>query len=138
MDKVYIAAMYSRMIDMRIIATYLSDQGYTVTSRWLKEDPTNDNFTKKEDAFWRYTAEKDIQDINESDVFLLFTEPPTFPHVRGGRHVETGYALGIGMPVCIVGPKENIFHYIPEVVQFNSVHEFVATDREMKRCIMGL
>ena len=44
---------------------------------------------------------------------------------RGGRHVEFGLALAAGKRLCIVGPRENIFHFLPRVEVFRSTDDLV-------------
>jgi hypothetical protein len=39
---------------------------------------------------------------------------------RGGRHVEFGYALGIRKRVILVGPRQHVFHCLPEVEHYPS------------------
>jgi hypothetical protein len=38
--------------------------------------------------------------------------PPNTILATGGRHVEFGLALAQGKRVIIVGPRENVFHYL--------------------------
>jgi len=78
-----------------------------------------------------------VEDVIRADCILCFTEEPT-EHVswaaRGGRHVEFGVALAMGKRLCVVGPRENIFHHLPRVEQFRSLDDFVAqTAREPRR-----
>jgi hypothetical protein len=37
---------------------------------------------------------------------------------KGGRHVEYGLALGLGKRLIICGPRENIFHTLPQVEHY--------------------
>ena len=61
----------------------------------------------------------DSIDLVEAEVLLLFTgddeSVPRAAAVRGGRHVEFGMAVGWGLKVVLVGPRENVFHWMPEV-----------------------
>ena len=75
----------------------------------------------------RLFAEDDITDLLASDAVVSFTEPPRSAASRGGRHVEFGYALGLFKPICVIGPKENIFHYNLLVAHFESLEVFLAT-----------
>jgi hypothetical protein len=34
---------------------------------------------------------------------------------RGGHHVEFGYALAQGKRIILVGHRENVFNYLPEI-----------------------
>ena len=39
---------------------------------------------------------------------------------RGGRHVEFGMGWAWGKRLIVVGPRENVFHLLPTVEQFDS------------------
>ena len=62
----------------------------------------------------------DWEDVSTADVVISFTEPPRSTANRGGRHVEFGIALARNARVIVVGYRENIFHWLPQV-------EFVKT-----------
>lgn len=110
MLKVYLAARYSRKEEMSERAKELENLGISVTSRWLHE-PASANGLGSEEA-----AQQDIEDIDTSDLVVLFTESPEEAYVRGGRHFESGYAFGKGKPLITCGPIENTFHHIRKVV----------------------
>ena len=40
---------------------------------------------------------------------------------RGGRHVEFGIAVAQGMYLIVVGRRENVFHHLPDVRQFDDL-----------------
>lgn len=63
-------------------------------------------------------AAKDISEISEGDTIILFTQDPKLPFCRGGRMHEFGYAHAAGKRCIVVGPRENIFHYLPNVEVF--------------------
>lgn len=65
-------------------------------------------------------ADIDVYDIKRADMLVFFSQDPKVPGVRGGRHVEFGIAHALGKTVVVVGPRENIFHYRKNVVQFNA------------------
>ena len=114
--KVYLAAMYSWKPKIERYAEELRALGIEVTSTWLEEPhaPT----TQLQDLGaenHRLYAQNDVQDINEADTFVLFSVEPTTPTLRGGRHVEFGMAIALAKTILVVGPPENIFHYLPRV-----------------------
>jgi nucleoside 2-deoxyribosyltransferase len=80
---------------------------YEVTSSWLNEPPIK---AESEHADWekRARANEDQLDIDRSDAVVVFTDVES---TSGGLHWETGYAVGRGIPVYLVGPKRNVFHY---------------------------
>lgn len=114
---VYLAARYARIDEMRSIAESFRGRGIFVTSRWLKEgvDP-NHSIRTLSAEYMQTSARHDLEDIDAADYLVLFSEDPDEKFVRGGRHVEFGYALAKGKKIIVVGPKENIFHYEPNVL----------------------
>jgi nucleoside 2-deoxyribosyltransferase len=127
--KIYIASRYSRRNEMRQVARALQAAGATVTSHWLSEDkPLQTQMGDDPDDFYIETSRIDLADIDSSDMVLFFAEDPLVGIPRGGRHVEFGYALGKGKWICVIGPKENVFHYHPRVFHYNSVHEFMESN----------
>ena len=134
--KVYLASRYSQKEDTKVVARHLRKLGFKITSQWLKEphapNTTLDMCSGEDLSFY---AVQDFDDIKRADVFVLFSVDPLIPTVRGGRHVETGIALALGKPVYIVGPKENIFAYLPGVQQFNYISDLiVALTKENRPC----
>lgn len=125
--KVYLAARYSQKEQMKEYAQQLRELGVEVTSRWLEEphapNTTLDQVPKEELATYAF---HDCQDISRADVLIFFAQDPNTPTVRGGRHVEFGIALSLGMLIWVVGPKENIFHYSSGVYNFASWIDLLA------------
>lgn len=131
--RVYLAAMYSLKDDIRVKAEDLKRLGIEYTSTWLDEphDPKT-GINEVTPEFCCETAHKDLMDILNSDVLVLFTVDGTTPTLRGGRHFEAGFAYGISVAQTIkelavpdvicrplriltVGPKENIFHHLESI-----------------------
>lgn len=109
--KVYLAAMYSQKEEMKQYAADLAVNGVTVTSSWLTEPHSpNTQLHEIADTLLAEYALRDFADIREADGMIFFSQPATTPTLRGGRHVEFGYALALHKPIIVVGPKENIFH----------------------------
>lgn len=90
-----------------------------VTSRWL--DVGADLNVKKELHELGEYAVMDLADILRSDCFVLINNVE--PSV--GRHVEFGYALGIGIELFVIGKGSSLFHYVPAVTHFDTWDEFV-------------
>jgi nucleoside 2-deoxyribosyltransferase len=117
--RVYLAAPYSFKELMNQCAAELRVAGVVVTSSWLEEThaPTVQmhEITAAEHQMYAF---RDLTDIQESDIFVFFTDP-TKTIVRAGRHVEFGVAVQRKIPIYVVGEdRENIFHYLPRVTHF--------------------
>ena len=110
---IYLAGRYGRRLELLGYAAQLVDLGHHVTSRWLdgEHEAIDATASVGEQRTW---AAEDFSDIDSSSVLIAFTEEPGVGG-RGGRHVETGYALGCGKMVEVVGPVENVFHTLPQV-----------------------
>lgn len=65
----------------------------------------------------------DLDDVQRSDVVLAFTERPEVGYTTGGRWVEFGYAIALGITVIVVGPRENIFCHLQDVTNVESMCE---------------
>lgn len=132
--RIYLASRYSRRKELCDYRAQLEQDGHTVTSRWLNGShqitsegkPIDDDGealiecgTCAEVARLRreFVAE-DVTDVCSADVVVSFTEPPRSNHSRGGRHVEFGMAYALGRQLVVVGHRENLFHYAPQVEFF--------------------
>lgn len=120
--RVYIAAHYSRKAEMIQMAQVLQEHGVDNTATWLTEPhaATTTMRSMPYSALYNY-ALRDLEDISRADALVLFSFDSLLPACRGGHNVEMGLALGLGKPVYIIGPHENIFHYLPKVMHFSDV-----------------
>lgn len=114
--KVYVAAPYGARDEVRQVITPLFAQhDLQYTSSWLDEEHeitpgVEGAATDLADATVEEHVEGDFNDIHDAQVLLLFTAAAVGKEGGGGRHVETGYALALGMTVVVVGEPENVFH----------------------------
>ena len=121
--KIFLSARYGRKEELRGYAEELAAQGHTIKSSWILQSGINDDHLSLVEA--RGLALSDLMQIADSDVFIAFTEQPDSPYGRGGRHVEFGFAIyHYGedrlKAVIAVGPRENVFHALPEIYQIDS------------------
>jgi nucleoside 2-deoxyribosyltransferase len=124
--KVYLASQYARRDELCEHRAVLEPLGIEVTSRWLDEqEPLTGHMGDKPDAWYVHTANVDLEDVDRADAVIFFSENPRVGIPRGGRHVEFGYALGTKKPIYVVGPKENVFHYIEHVYHFETLAQFI-------------
>lgn len=121
--RIYLASRYSRREELVQYRADLERLGHAVTSRWLNGGHQIDgrglSMEAKREERTRFASE-DFDDVTASDLVISFTEVPRSTNSRGGRHVEHGIALGRGLSVWIVGPRENVFHCLPCVRVFES------------------
>ncbi|MCE5322120.1 hypothetical protein LLG46_02265 [bacterium] len=117
---IYLTARYDRREELEVYAADLVRHGHIVTSRWIHGSHGEafvDSLT-----IARYALE-DCEDLMAADIVVSFTELSDSGFSRGGRHVEFGLAVAFGKKLCVVGYRENIFHYLPDVVFFQNWSE---------------
>lgn len=117
--KIYIAAMYSRMEEMRGPAATLRRLGHEVTARWI--DGAEATLDERPSG-----ALMDLEDIDRADAVVSFTQPFGSLYKGGGRHVEFGYGVAKGKRLIVIGDREQIFHHLPQVEVFKSLDEALA------------
>ncbi len=117
--KFYLAARYSLNPLMRTYRAHLEAIGHSVTARWINgghelkfEWPTEER--EKLRSLW---AREDYEDLLAAEAVISFTEEPGKApgRNRGGRHVEFGIGLALGLRLIVVGYRENVFHGLPQV-----------------------
>ena len=118
--KVYLAARYSRREEMLGYAGELERLGHTVTARWVFGQAGAAHPDRiSAHAYERAVSVEDVKDVEEADCTICFSEQPRSTNTRGGRHVEFGMAVAWGRRVILVGPRENVFHWLPEVEHYD-------------------
>jgi hypothetical protein len=139
--RIYLAARYSRRLELCGYREQLQAVGHTVQAVWLDgkhqiaDDgkPIGDHgeglvegrfdqeeYSERTAALRNRFAMDDYRDVTMCELLIAFTEPPRSNSSRGGRHVELGLALGMMKSVWIVGPRENIFCWLEDVRQFET------------------
>jgi hypothetical protein len=114
--RVYIAARYELRKEALALAAELEAAGHAVVSRWIRG--------KGWGARPADNAAYYLTDIIIADAVVLLTEDPgkRLPaKTASARHVELGYALRAGKRIIVVGPRQNVFQYLPGVERFSSV-----------------
>lgn len=107
--KIYIAAPFMKQEFIRGVCSDFEQAGIFVTSRWPWETEPAGGYT---DKIHSNNAAIDLADIDMADAFVL---DATQPSGTGGKHVETGYAIAKDKRIVIVGGRENVFHYLPQI-----------------------
>lgn len=127
--KVYLAGQYPRRDELRHVANLLRENNIEVTSRWLLESlPLSTQLPDLTVSNLREFAEIDGEDIRTADTLVLFSEDPLVGLPRGTHHTEFGYALGLGKRVIVIGGYENVFHYLPEVIHYATIQDFLDSE----------
>lgn len=101
---------------MREVAQFLDAAGHEITSGWISGENPGAN---------RQNAQKDAADLLRADAVVCFTEYPEVGYYTGGRHVELGIAWMAGKRIFLIGPRENIFYHLPEVIQVENLQELI-------------
>lgn len=116
---IYLAARYSRNPEMREVRDRLEVLGHKVTSAWIDNHggELEKSFTPErlaaEPEFCARFAEVDVGDLLAAEIVVSFTG--NGGGGKGGRHVEFGLAVATCKRLIIVGPRENVFHCLPQV-----------------------
>ncbi len=119
---VYLAARFSRNDEMRGVRDVLEAIGYKVTSRWIdlhggdQLESAAAEVLNSDPASVAHFGQHDIEDLAAADIVVSFTS--TDGGGKGGRHVEHGIAIGMGKRLIVCGPRENIFHTLPQVEHY--------------------
>jgi nucleoside 2-deoxyribosyltransferase len=128
MKKLYLAARYSRRVELKKYASQLKDLDYNITSRWLGGHDYE--WTSQDSQIWQHFATIDLEDVDASDAVISFTHPRGTPVTGGGRHVEFGYGYARGKRMIVIGEKEHVFHHLPGVEIYSSLDDWLAREKK--------
>jgi nucleoside 2-deoxyribosyltransferase len=70
-------------------------------------------------------ARADLAEIDVAQVIVALTQDCD-DKIPGGMHVEFGYAMARGLRLVVVGPRMNVFHYLPDVIHYDTIDAFLA------------
>lgn len=101
----YLAAKYSKRVELLPIAALLMMHGHKVHCNWLLGCHAGVS-----DEEQRAYAEEDLGQIAECTHFVLFQLPVEAPEPSTGRQIELGYALSLNKACFIVGDGGSIFY----------------------------
>lgn len=126
----YISARYGRREEAEALGNQLIAEGYEITSQWIWRNQPQDYEDATDDEVAEF-AREDLEDVSLANALIALSEPSENIYGRGGRHVEYGYAVAQGfMELYVVGPRENIFHYMPDVIVTSTIDELIEYLRE--------
>ncbi len=125
--RLYFGARYRQRQELLELAELLQEYGFEITSRWLWESVPYEQKHEAIQAHAELYAIRDLEDIAAANLVVLFTDLLTPEHgsTLGGPYVEQGIALGVGCDVVVVGPRTNVFTYLPAVRWFQTKADFV-------------
>lgn len=115
---IYVAA--HSQAEARKVADILAQAGHEITSTWLQEDMEKDESLVPDER--ASIAIKDLTEIKHSDALVMLAAPYRVP---GGKFVELGFALGIGIHVHLIGHRENMLMWHPSIHQHDSAENLV-------------
>jgi len=127
--KVYLASNYSSHPEMRQVRELLQLKGFLVTSRWINGE--HEVLEGQSHNLNSSFAKDDWDDLEQADIVIWFSRDKT-NRGRGGRHVEFGLALAWKKPLYVVGHKENVFHWLPQVKHYNTLESLINEIRNEK------
>ena len=113
--------------DALSLAKVLVSAGHVITSSWVyKPLKRTSEYTDDQRTA---IAVRNLSDITASDVLILLGNRFLCP---GGKHVEVGYALGVGKPVWVLGPRENLLLWHPGVRWFEHLNDLLTHLRAVR------
>jgi hypothetical protein len=126
--KIYLSARYSRHLELQTYAKHLESLGHEITSRWIQGNHeisgiSRGNINHKDNE---RLAREDYYDLLIAEQVICFTELSESSYSRGGRHVEYGIALALNKRLIIIGHRENVFYFLPEIPFYETWNEALA------------
>jgi hypothetical protein len=118
---IHLAAPYDRRWAMLGVASALQRAGHHVTSRWIQGGRGGDSPV--------VPAVEDLIDRARAECLVTFTDAArrnATDATVGDHEVAFGVALALGKRLCLVGPRETIFHHLQSVEAYESVADLIA------------
>lgn len=123
-SKVYVASRYAQRKRASIIAQRLRDTGqFVIVSTW--HDGIKDWVGVPTEEELATIAQKDFDEVFNSDILLNLSDPPGGLYPYGSHHVEFGLAYAWGKQCVIIGPLELMFHRLGGVLHFENLNGFL-------------
>jgi nucleoside 2-deoxyribosyltransferase len=108
MSMIYLAARFSRRYERQGYRADLQRAGHIVTSHWI-------DLNEENEADAANCARIDIENLDAADTVIALGDVARSNASRGGHHFEAGYALASGHRILLVGHREHVFSYLPEI-----------------------
>lgn len=122
--RIYQAGMFARRDEFVENIALMEQAGHSNGARWLTDETNMEGASDEERQRF---AIMDMEDVAKCELVIAYTEEGEGPGTgRGGRHVEFGAAIAMNKEVVIVGPRENVFHYLPGLMAFDTLEDALA------------
>ena len=119
--RIYLAAPWKHRLHAHTVAKQIRAAGHQIVSRWHDEWALRDDHETTDDEM-RVEAQKDIDDVRESQVMLVLNI-----ELSEGKAVEQGIALALYKSIVVIGHKRtNVFQYLGRVVLVETVEAALA------------
>ena len=116
MQKLYLAASFSRKYEIAANREHFLSYGFEVVSSWLDEDvPATTLAHQVDPKYSEEMAQVDIIEMDLADAMVFYSQGQGSRNVGGGRFFEMGYMYAQDKPIIVVGEREMIFQYIPTI-----------------------
>lgn len=116
--KVFITA--SNTYAAAYFAHVLEANGVKIMSGWHDNPEPLKRSSELSETERKKIARDSVDCIKYSDYLLIISDPDMVP---GGKFVDVGVALGAGKKVLLVGRRENIKMYHPDVIAVATIAE---------------
>jgi len=127
MNRFYLAASFTRREEAVAVARKIEEltrenknENWVCVSSWLQQ---TEGYPKDINTIPPYIGAADFAELACADFLVTLTGDKTS---RGGRHTELGFAIARGLPVILVGPREQVFHTLHAVNVFDTTDAFYA------------
>lgn len=125
--RLYLAGSAMRHADIEALAQELRNQGHAVVSTWhntldVELEQRSDELLQSMPHLYREPVQMALAELRSADTIVVVTGGPG----RGGRHVEFGYAIALGLHTIVIGPREHLFHTLV-CEAYATVGEWLAT-----------
>ncbi len=128
---VYLASRFENAPAMRAFREELTKRGIFVTSRWLEREERGDGLIPASEDFKQACAKEDIADIEDADVLVVDLSFDKLGWTTHGCIFESGYALGIDLPIIVIGDNESVFWSLDEIQRVATQEEAIELLEEM-------
>lgn len=121
-------------MELRPYAYTLRERGFEVVNSWIDVDEATPDHEKTEEQKQAW-AQRDVVEVMEADVLIVFLEEPWNGHVigqeagvwtpgAGGHHFEMGVAWALGKGIYTIGER-SMFAHLPGFTHFKDWYSFL-------------